>query len=91
MEGEGGEMEEEKSVGDPERALYLLRYMEPIREQVKAEETAAAADDEGGGRRRRRTKIGLGTPEKHPRRGRIRGRSRQRQRRQGQIGEGWQL
>ena len=49
MEGEGGEMEEEKSVGDPERALYLLRYMEPIREQVKAEETAAAADDEGGG------------------------------------------
>ena len=46
-EGGGGETEEEKSVGYPERALYLFRDMESIRDQAEAEETAAAVDDEG--------------------------------------------
>ena len=41
-------MEEEKSVGYPERALSLIRDMESIRDQAEAEETVAAADDEGG-------------------------------------------
>ena len=44
---EGGETEEDKSVGYPERALSLIRYIESIRDQAKAEETATAADDEG--------------------------------------------
>ena len=43
--GEGGDIQEEKSVGYPERALSLIMDMESINDQ--AEETAAAANDEG--------------------------------------------
>ena len=43
----GGETEEEKSAGYPERALPLLRDMELIRDQTKAKETVVEADDKG--------------------------------------------
>ena len=46
-EGGGGETEEGKSIGYPEKAISLIRDMESIRDQDEAEETAAAADDEG--------------------------------------------
>ena len=49
--GEGGDTEEDKSVGYPERALSLLRDMVSIRYQAKAKKTMAEADDEGGGGR----------------------------------------
>ena len=42
-----GDTEEEKYFGYPDRALSLLRDMEPIRYQAEADDTAAAAYDGG--------------------------------------------
>ena len=40
-------MEEEKAFGYPERAFYLIRDMESIRDQAEDKETVAADDDKG--------------------------------------------
>ena len=47
-EGGEGESEEDKSVGYLEKSLSLIRDMESIRDQAKAEETASEANAEGG-------------------------------------------